>query len=154
MIALVAWTLLSGNVVARDADVVVDMIELNHVMRSGELPLVQVIFWTFSREEGEFRVADYALALPGFKLPVSSPWVFYHRRGILRVFFKTTTETYSLYDPEVDDREFLPVEKRRNLLDGFRRRLGPKQVLQVNPDDPIAVRRAETRSVLVRTRKW
>ncbi|HEX5102705.1 MAG TPA: hypothetical protein VFV87_02780 [Pirellulaceae bacterium] len=100
-----------------------DVIELNHFYDGDGRPVFdQVIFWQWHEREGAYHVLAWRL----WKTPAQSPWRDWLRGGYamawfdgerLRVVRATSfTETWTQHDPELDDRQYFPVNLRRGLI--------------------------------------
>jgi len=99
-----------------------DIIELNHFFdENGKLVFHQVIFWRWWDEKGEFHVVAWRFV----KSPGIEPVRDWPRRGYVsiwidgnvlrRVRSRSSRETWTQYDPEVHDRQFLSQNRRRGL---------------------------------------
>ena len=117
--AVAAIGLLPLDLVSTDA---ADVIELNHFYDGDGRPVFdQVIFWQWHADEDAYRVRAWRL----WKTPAQTPWRDWVRGGYatawidgdrLRVVRATSfRETWTQHDPELEDREFLPVHERRGL---------------------------------------
>ncbi len=98
----------------------VDLIEINHYYdQRGKLVLDQIIFYEWCTVEGRFQVRDWRLLKSANQLPRrnwnSGDFVSIWRDGdvLRKVQAPAVRETWTLYDPEVADRIFLPKERRR-----------------------------------------
>jgi hypothetical protein len=100
----------------------VDLIEVNHFYNErGSLVFDQIIFYDWSAAEGRFHVRAWRLV----KCPAQIP----HRDGqrgeyvavwsdgevLRRVRSDSFRESWTQYDPELLEREYLPKEHRREL---------------------------------------
>lgn len=96
----------------------VDVIEVNHFYdENGRLVFDQVIYWDLFND-GEYHVFDWRL----LKRQSQWPQRDYQRGGYVSVWYDGDTlrrvrssaavETWTQFDPEVTDRENIPVEKR------------------------------------------
>ncbi|MBP63638.1 MAG: hypothetical protein CMJ62_19110 [Planctomycetaceae bacterium] len=100
----------------------VDLIELNHFYDDrGRLVLDQVIFYDWCVVEARFQVRDWRLLKSPAQIPRKN-WrrgdffTVWHDGDLLReVHAKGIHETWTQYDPELVEREFLPKEKRQKL---------------------------------------
>lgn len=126
MIALFAFMFLS-NVPDLGADYRVSVIELNHVCsvtdhddgsRSVAIHLSQLIFWQLAGD-GEFYVRDWRhlkeSARPRFDHASGmwqASWVDRSWQAV-RVTSPSFLETYSVTDPEIENRKLRPVNRRR-----------------------------------------
>ena len=100
----------------------VDVIEVNHFYDDrGRLVFDQVIFYDWCSTEGRFQVRDWRLLKSSDQIPRRN-WrrgdflTIWHDGDHLReVHSKAIHETWTQYDPELLEREFLPKEKRSRL---------------------------------------
>ncbi len=105
--------------VARDR---VDLIELNHFYdEKGRLVFDQVIFYDWEPIRGRYDVRAWRLLKKQTQVP-HRDWqnrkfvAVWHDGEILReVEAETIRESWTQYDPELVEREFLPKDKRRDL---------------------------------------
>ncbi len=119
LLAIAALALVPHELVPLDTT---DLVELNHVYDlEGRKALDQVIFWEWNPAEGAFRVVAWRL----LKSPAQTPerdWL----RGGYRVLWEDVDgprlvraasfqETWTQFDPELEDRQFLSPERRRGL---------------------------------------
>jgi hypothetical protein len=105
--------------VARDK---VDLIEVNHFYdEKGRLVFDQVLFYDWEPMRGRYDVRAWRLLKKPTQLPQrdwrSSKFVaVWHDGETLReVEAETIRESWTQYDPELVEREYLPREKRRDL---------------------------------------
>jgi len=105
--------------VARES---VDLIELNHFYdEHGRLVFDQVIFYDWSLSESRYNVRAWRLVKNPSQLPqrdwasggYSAMWQ--DGEQIRHIRSKSIRETWTQYDPELVEREFLPKEKRKEL---------------------------------------
>lgn len=100
----------------------VDLIEVNHFYdEQGRLVFDQVIFYDWSSQESRFHVRAWRLLKSPAQIPRRN-WTcgdfltIWHDGEVLRkVRSKGIHETWTQYDPELLEREYLPKEKRREL---------------------------------------
>lgn len=100
----------------------VDLIELNHFYDDhGRLVFDQVIFYDWCSAQGRFQVRDWRLLKSPAQIPRKN-WrngdflTIWHDGDLLReVRSQGIHETWTQYDPELIEREFLPKEKRQRL---------------------------------------
>jgi hypothetical protein len=100
----------------------VDLMEVNHFYdEQGRLVFDQVIFYDWSPEHGRHMVRAWRLVKNPAQLP-QRDWkdggyeAVWQDGEILRhVVAKSMRETWTQYDPELVEREFLPKEQRREL---------------------------------------
>lgn len=100
----------------------VDLIEINHFINSdGEVHLDQVIFWDYSPSVGRYIVVAWRGIKPGFPYPYKTKsgyelvWNDTRDNTTRRVLSKSKIETWTDYDPETANQEFLDRNLRRDL---------------------------------------
>lgn len=101
---------------------VVDLVEVNHFYdEHGRLVFDQVIFYDWCGTNCRYQVRAWRLLKKPAQVPqrnyvtgeYESIW---HDGDVLRrVRAKTFRESWTQYDPELREREYLPKEKRREL---------------------------------------
>ena len=100
----------------------VDLIELNHFYdEHGRLVFDQVIFYDWSAGEARYNVRAWRLVKNQAQLPqrdwrsggYSAMWQ--DGEQIRYIHSKSIRETWTQYDPELVEREYLPKERRREL---------------------------------------
>jgi hypothetical protein len=105
--------------VARES---VDLIELNHFYdEHGRLVFDQVIFYDWSAADARYNVRAWRLVKNPAQLPqrdwkdggYSAMWQ--DGEQIRHVRSKSIRETWTQYDPELVEREYLPKERRKEL---------------------------------------
>jgi hypothetical protein len=100
----------------------VDLIEVNHFHdETGNLIFDQIIFYDWSPASSRYQVRDWRL----LKTPAQIPQPTAGRREFVAVWYdgdvfrkvrsQTVRESWTQYDPELVEREFLPKESRREL---------------------------------------
>ena len=100
----------------------VDLIEVNHFYdEHGRLVFDQVIFYDWSTADCRYQVRAWRL----LKSPAQIPYRHWDRDAFVttwhdgevlrRVCAKSFRETWTQFDPELVEREFLPKERRREL---------------------------------------
>lgn len=97
----------------------VDLIELNHCYNEEGLPIYhQYIFWKWDGQLG-YRVQAYRVLKGQFSGPCRYRSGYRARWCDNGVFREITApyfrETWTQYDPELDDRQVFPMEKREDL---------------------------------------
>ena len=103
----------------------VDVIEVNHCYdENGHLVFNQVIFWDLWDQDSGFHVVAWRLV----KRPAQFPYRDWKRGGyaavwhdgelLRRVRAKAMRETWTQYDPELEDRQPVPTQYRRGLSKG------------------------------------
>jgi hypothetical protein len=107
-------------------DETVDLIEINHFHDDEGRPLFdQVLFYDWSNEHGRYQVRDWRLLKSIHQVPLPSArerefiavWNDSKLRDTLRATkAKIVRESWTQYDPELVEREFLPEHKRRKLM--------------------------------------
>jgi hypothetical protein len=117
--SLVAFGIAPQEDVARES---VDLIELNHFYdEHGRLVFDQVIFYDWSSSESRYNVRAWRLVKNPSQLPqrdwsgggYSAMWQ--DGEQIRHIRSKSIRETWTQYDPELVEREYLPKEKRKEL---------------------------------------
>ena len=103
----------------------VDLVEINHFFdEQGRLVFDQLIFYDWCGVQKRYNVRDWRLLKSPAQIPVRNwkdrdyvaVWHDFKERDVLRkVVAKMIRETWTQYDPELVEREFLPQEKRREL---------------------------------------
>jgi hypothetical protein len=121
-LCLLLLSILPAPGVAREA---VELIELNHFYdEQGRLVFDQVIFYDWSRDDARYMVRAWRLVKQPAQLPrrehASGGYVATWSDGkLLRVIRAPSfRETWTQYDPELVEREYLPKDRRRELLPG------------------------------------
>ncbi len=101
----------------------VDLIEINHCYdENGQLVFDQLLFYDWSPEKGHYDVRDWRLLKSSVQVPrrnqETGGYVTVWRDGnaMRKVHSKTIRETWTQYDPEIVEQEFLPKDQRRSLL--------------------------------------
>jgi len=101
----------------------VDAIELNHVYDGrGRLMLRQLIFWDWDERSARRHVIAWRLWKPGQPTPlrnaadVGYTLVFRDGKVLRRVRARVYRETWTQFDPEIDDRRRLSEDRRRGLI--------------------------------------
>ncbi len=100
----------------------VDLIEVNHFYdEKGRLVFDQLIFYDWCPERSRYNVRAWRL----LKKPIQVPYrnaatgqylTVWHDGDVLRkIHAESVRESWTQYDPELVEREFLPKEKRREL---------------------------------------
>ena len=111
--------------IAPQQDVVresVDLIELNHFYdEHGRLVFDQVIFYDWFAPEARYNVRAWRLVKNPAQLP-QRDWtgggfsaLWQDGEQIRHIYSKSIRETWTQYDPELVEREYLPKEKRKEL---------------------------------------
>lgn len=118
-LALAALMILPHDDVNREA---VDLIELNHFYNEhGKLVFDQVIFYDWSADDTRFHVRDWLLVKTVNHVPVRDfchdcyTVMWQDGEQLRRIESKSFRETWTQYDPELVEREYLPKERRREL---------------------------------------
>jgi hypothetical protein len=103
----------------------VDLIELNHFYdEQGRLVLDQLIFYDWSPVDSRYHVRAWRLLRTPAQIPLRNwrdrnfvaIWHDCKDRDVLReVHARMLRETWTAYDPELVEREFVPQDKRRDL---------------------------------------
>lgn len=100
----------------------VDVIEVNHFYdKHGKLVFDQAIFYEWDDKEGRFQVIDWRLIKKPSQIP-RRDWkrgdyvcVWSDGETLRVVRAKSYRETWTQYDPELVERQFLPKEYRKGL---------------------------------------
>ena len=144
--SLVAFGIAPQEDVARES---VDLIELNHFYdEHGRLVFDQVIFFDWSSSESRYNVRAWRLVKNPSQLPqrdwsgggYSAMWQ--DGEQIRHIRSKSIRETWTQYDPELVEREYLPKEKRKELRTVSVHR--PKKAAATASTQPNESRRSET----------
>jgi hypothetical protein len=100
-------------------------IEINHFHDDQGRPVFdQIIFYDWSPTEHRYQIRDWRLLKNSNQLPLRSTsdgeyvavWSDFKSRDVLRkTQAKLVRESWTQYDPELVEREFLPEGKRRKL---------------------------------------
>ena len=103
----------------------VDLVEVNHHFdEQGRLVFDQVIFYDWCPRECRYQVRDWRLLKNPAQIPVrnwrdgrfDAIWHDFKQSDVLRqVKALMVRESWTQYDPELVEREFLPEEQRRQL---------------------------------------
>ena len=100
----------------------VDLVEVNHFYdEQGKLVFDQIIFYDWSEADGRYNVRAWRLLKSNAQVPYRN-WrqgdfvAVWHDGDILRKVQATSfRESWTQYDPELVEREYLPKERRREL---------------------------------------
>ena len=100
----------------------VDLIEVNHFYdEHGRLVFDQVIFYDWSKDDARFMVRAWRLVKNPAQLP-ERDWkdggymaVWQDGEVLRHVHGQSMRETWTQYDPELVEREYLPKERRKEL---------------------------------------
>jgi len=116
------WMLLGASPQATVVQDQFDLIEVNHYYDSqGRLVFDQVIFYEWSHSDDRFQVAAWRLMKSSGQFPQKcwhdESYVSQWRDGetLRRVKAHAVRETWTQYDPELLERDYLPREYRRGL---------------------------------------
>ena len=97
----------------------VDVIELNHYYSEDKLIFDQVVMWEWSEEYGRYIIMDWKLYKPenGDSLDTNA---FYYQKEekLYKIVGKHFRETWTNFDVELENRSFIPVNKRTGII-GF-----------------------------------
>ena len=134
----------------------VDLIEINHFYdEQSRLVFDQIMFYEWSAAESHYQLRDWRLLKSPAQIPLRNwrnrdfvaVWHDFKSKGVLRkVHARMIRETWTHYDPEIVEREFLSQDRRREL-----RRFIPQSPL-ANTDGPAA-RTAEREGAPTNTRR-
>lgn len=100
----------------------VDLIEVNHFYDDqGRLVFDQLLFYDWSHDDGRYQLRAWRMVKNNAQLPQRN-WqsggysAIWQDGDVLRkISAPTTRESWTQYDPELTEREFLPKERRREL---------------------------------------
>lgn len=101
----------------------VDLIEINHFYdEHGRLVFDQVIFYDWSKDDARYMVRAWRLVKNPAQLP-QRDWkdggyaaVWQDGELLRHVRAKSIRESWTQYDPELVERDFLPKERRKELM--------------------------------------
>lgn len=101
----------------------VDLIEVNHFYdEHGRLVFDQVIFYDWSQDDARYMVRAWRLVKNPAQLP-QRDWkgggyeaVWQDGELLRHVRAKSIRESWTQYDPELVERDFLPKERRKELM--------------------------------------
>lgn len=100
----------------------VDLIEVNHFYdEQGRLVFDQLLFYDWSHNDGRYQLRAWRMVKNNSQLPhrnwQTGDYVATWQDGdvLRKISAPTTRESWTQYDPELTEREFLPKEKRREL---------------------------------------
>lgn len=104
-----------------------DLVEWNHFFSEyGKPVFVQLIWYEYRPVEGEYRVRAWKLAKYESQRPIrdhrTGDWVTTWTDGetFREIRADAFRESWTQYDPELHDRDFLPKEQRRDFIGGRR----------------------------------
>jgi 1,4-dihydroxy-2-naphthoyl-CoA synthase len=126
----------------------VDLIEVNHFFdEQGRLVFDQVIFYDWSGDHSRYMVRDWRLVKNASQLP-QRDWqcggylaVWQDGEVMRRVGSEAMRETWTQYDPELVEREYLPKDERRKLRSVKVERLAQRSE---RPPEPAAETTAQS----------
>jgi hypothetical protein len=99
----------------------VDVVEINHFYDDqGRLVFDQAIFWDWCPANERFRVRDWRLLKTPAQIPQRSVTggyvaVWFDGDAMRRVRCRQVRESWTMFDPELAQREILPKANRREL---------------------------------------
>jgi len=119
-LALLLLSVIPHDDVARES---VDLMELNHFYdEHGRLVFDQVIFYDWSNDDARYQVRAWRLVKNPAQIP-QRDWknggyyaLWQDGEQMRHVRSKSDRETWTQYDPELVEREYLPKEQRKELL--------------------------------------
>ena len=126
VVALIAMPPLDGAVEDR-----VDVLEVNHVYdENANLVLSQLIGWDWSERDAAFRVRFWRLyrqQMQPQRQWHSGEWmsVFNDGDSLRRIRAQTLWTRWLQYDIELQDRHYLPQDRRRPLTRGYEAQTAP-----------------------------
>jgi hypothetical protein len=136
----------------------VDLVELNHCFDEYGRPAIdQLIFYDWCTTECRFQVRAWRLLKTPAQMPrpdVSGGYMIRWQDGaVLRqIYAKQFRETWTQYDPELTEREFLPKDKRRDLRKLAKSRWNEPPAIKVeSPENAVASTTAPASSATVTT---
>jgi hypothetical protein len=101
----------------------VDLVEVNHFYdEHGKRVFDQVIFYDWSPSNSRYQVRAWRLLKSQNQYPVRNwergDWsaVWHDGEGLREVRAASFRETWTQYDPELVERDYLPKDKRRELI--------------------------------------
>ena len=101
----------------------VDLVELNHFYDDqGRLVFDQLIFYEWSSDDARYQVRAWRLVKNGAQLPQRNlqgkgyDCLWQDGDALLQVHTSALRESWTQYDPELIEREYLPKDRRRELL--------------------------------------
>lgn len=122
MLSILALALLA--VVPQDSVTreTVDLVELNHFYdENGRLVFDQVIFYDWSPKDARYNVRAWRLVKDTSQVP-QRDWrdgcysaLWHDGEQLRKVQSQSIRETWTQYDPELMEREYLPKERRKEL---------------------------------------
>lgn len=100
----------------------VDLVEVNHFYDdTGRHVFDQLIFYDWSYDDGRYQVLAWRLLKADSQLP-RRDWKFDYHRSLWHdgevfreIIARHCKESWTQYDPELAERDFLPKERRREL---------------------------------------
>jgi hypothetical protein len=114
-----------GNPAATVSTERVDLMEVNHFHDDQGRPVFdQIIFYDWSSTDHRYQIRDWRLLKNANQVPLRrtsdgeyvAVWTDFKNRDVLRTTqAKLVRETWTQYDPELIEREYLPEGKRRKL---------------------------------------
>ena len=137
----------------------VDLIEVNHFYdEHGRLVFDQVIFYDWSAGDARYMVRAWRLVKNPAQLP-SRDWkdggyaAFWQDGEQLRhVRSRSIRESWTQYDPELVEREYLPKERRKELRTVKLSRPKPANPTSRPPEAPLPAPSADPMSTVAVTR--
>lgn len=119
MLAAISWLEPAYQEPLRES---VDLLEINHFYdERGRLVFDQSIFYDWTADKGHYRVLAWRLVKHPAQIPQrdwsGGGWLSVWQDGeVLRhVRAQSVRETWTQFDPELVEREYLPKENRREL---------------------------------------
>ncbi len=115
------------SLVTRDS---VDLVEVNHLYdEQGRLLLDQVIFYDWSTQHRRYNVRAWKLVKSQSQLPTRNRAgafvaTWHDDRTLRQVVATSMVESWTQFDPELMERQFLPKDKRVNLT----KNVGPPKI--------------------------
>jgi hypothetical protein len=89
-----------------------DRIERNHVYRNGEYTFTQIICWEWNVEVNEYEVIGWFMETTPPEKQGRWCYITYQNKKFFSRIYK---ESWTMFDPEVEDRKKLPMNNRKGL---------------------------------------
>jgi hypothetical protein len=128
----------------------VDLVELNHFHDDQGRPVFdQIIFYDWSPTDGRYQVRDWRLLKSNDQIPLHSSrdreffavWNDFKSQDALRsTKARMVRETWTQYDPELVEREFLAENKRRKLREVGQKKNPPGEIATSNSNSVAPLR--------------
>lgn len=94
----------------------IEILELNHLYdHKAKHVLDQYIFWGYYPAKDAIHVLDYRLVKSKKIVPNGNVLILTDKIRVHKIYFKIFKETWTQTDPEVFDRQFVSIWKRKEL---------------------------------------